>query len=91
MKKLFKFKFDCGRMGELNGIFAADQNDIDKVMGEEIYFGEVLGKHSEIVGPLEEGDLTILSEDQEFIKKFEEIVGDIGYNPLDYIEEEGEE
>ena len=74
-------------MGDVNGLFIADDSDVTNLMGKEIYFGEILGKHSEIFGPLEEGDLTIKSDDQEFIKQFIEIMGDgtiSGYNPLNY-------
>lgn len=40
MKKLYKFRFDCGRMGELSGLFVADEEDINNVIGETVYFGE---------------------------------------------------
>jgi len=59
-------------------------------IGEEIYFGEVLGKHSEIYGTLEEGDLIVKSEDQRFIDQLVAVIGSptvSGYNPLDYIGE----
>ena len=57
---------------------------------KEIYFGEVLGKHSEIFSPLEENDLTVITDDQGFIDKLIEIIGSntiSGYNPLDYYDE----
>ena len=91
MKKLYKFYWDCGRMGELEGLFVAESDEIKELMGKEIVFGEVLGKHSEIYGHLEENDVTILSEDQDFIEKLVAIVGGTtisGYNPIDYYEEE---
>jgi len=87
MKAIYEFYWDCGRMGDLQGLFIAEKEKVDSLIGEEIYFGEVLGKHSEIFGPLKETDLTIKSEDQDFIAKFEEIMGTgtiSGYNPLDY-------
>lgn len=90
MKKLYEFYWDCGRMGDVHGLFIADSDKVDATIGTEIYFGEILGKHSEVYGPLEADDLTIKSEDQDFIAKFIEIMGDgsiSGYNPLDYIEE----
>lgn len=91
MKAIYEFYWDCGRMGELTGLFIADISEIDKLIGEEIYFGEVLGKHSEIYGELEEKDLTIKSKDQEFIQEFESIMGEgtiSGYNPLNYYNED---
>jgi hypothetical protein len=89
-KAIYEFIFQCGRMGSLEGLFIAKKEYVQKLIGKEIYFGEVLGKHSEIVGPLEEGDLRIRSEDQEFISKFEDIMGGgtiSGHNPIDYYEE----
>ncbi len=90
MKKLYEFRWDCGRMGELQGLFIADDVDIKNLMGENIYFGEVLGKHSEIEGPIEVGDITVKSDDPEFITKLIEIMGDgtiSGFNPFDFREE----
>jgi len=69
-------------MGDLEGVFVADTEDVKSKMGEDIHFGEVLGKHSEIYGVLEEKDLEVLSTDQEFIQQFQEIVGEVEHNPL---------
>lgn len=92
MKGIYKFYWDCGRMGDLDGIFVAEKKDVAKVIGKNVYFGEVLGKHSEIEGTVEKGDIELLSDDQDFIKKFVKIMGTdstvSGYNPLDYYEEE---
>lgn len=85
MKKLYKFEWDCRRMGEVTGIFVEDDAEVSKHIGKDVYFGEILGKHSEVYGVVEETDITVLTEDQEFIKKFEELVGTVGYNPFEYI------
>lgn len=87
MKKLYSFKFDCGRMGDVTGLFVADEKDTKKSIGQEVYLGEVLGKHSEIRGPLAEGEITMESEDVDLINKLVSIFGEniSGYNPLDYI------
>ena len=92
-KLLVQFFWDCGRMGDVDGIFVTTQEELDKAYGKEVYFGEILGKHSEVYGTLEEKDITVLSDDQEFITKFVEIVGEnpSGYNPLDYIQFDEEE
>lgn len=87
MNKLWKFSWDCGRMGQLDGLFVATQEEVDKVIGKEIYFGEVLGKHSDIMGNLEIEDLTEIKIDEEAINEIVAAVGDktiSGYNPLDY-------
>jgi len=86
--KLYKFYWDCKRMGKLEGIFTAEEENIKKAIGREICFGEVLGKHSEIFGTLEEGEIIEITDDQDFIKKFKELKLDTGYNPLDYLEDE---
>lgn len=92
MKYLYKFHFDCGRMGELHGLFVATQDEVDAAMGKEIYFGEVLGKHSEISGPLEPADLQRFTVDQTTLDSITTVIGNTwsGYNPLEYISE-GEE
>ena len=58
-----------------------------------MYFGEILGKHSEVYGELSEGDFELKTNDQEFIEKFEDIFRENysqGYNPLEYLSEEDE-
>lgn len=87
MKTLYKFYWDCGRQGYLEGLFVAESEAVEKAIGKDVYFGEKLGKHSEIYGPLEEKDLTILTTDLEFIEKFEALGCGSGYNPLDYLRE----
>lgn len=90
MKVIYEFNWDCGRMGALDGIFIAEKADIEALIGNEIYFGEALGKHSDIYGTLDATDLTIKTDDQEFIAKFETIMGTgtiSGFNPLDYYDD----
>lgn len=89
MLKLYKFYWDCGRMGDVEGLFIADDEYVKAQIGKTVYFGEILGKHSEVYGTLDEDDLQVLSDDKEFIEKIISIFGDnlpIGYNPLSYIE-----
>jgi len=91
MKKIYEFFWDCGRMGILEGLFIADSEDVKQIIGQEVYFGEVLGKHSGIFDTVTEDDLTVKTEDQDFIEKFIEIFGEgtiSGYNPFDYYEPE---
>lgn len=91
-KKLYQFFWDCGRMGCVRGVFAASEADVQKAIGQNVYFGEILGKHSEIYGDLNEEDLTVLTDDQEFLQKAEQYgLIPFGYNPLKYIEGEEEE
>lgn len=85
MKKLYRFYWDCRREGEVVGLFAADEESVRDAVGKQVYFGEILGKHSEIYGTLNKEDLTVLTEDQDFIEKAEECgLLPSGYNPLEY-------
>ena len=79
---LYKFYWDCGRQGDVEGIFKAKKSFVKSVIGNEVYFGEILGKHSEVYGTLEEGDLIILSEDSLVVMNTPES----GYNPLEYMQ-----
>lgn len=90
-KLLVEFHADCGRMGFLSSTFVTTREKLDKIKGKEVYFGEVLGKHSEIYGPVKEEYFTILNDDQSFIKEFEKHLGEdwsVGHNPFHYWEED---
>jgi hypothetical protein len=91
MKKLFAYEKHCGRMGVIEGLFIAEHTDVDNAIGKEAYFGEILGKHSDVTVTVDAADLAVKSKDQKFIQQLEEVVGSThvsGYNPLDYIEKE---
>lgn len=94
MKVLAQFFWDCGCSGNIDGLFIAEKSKIESAYGKHVYLGEVLGKHSEIYGDLDEGDITIISEDPVVIETLRNIFEDgtiSGFNPLDYIQEEDEE
>ncbi|HID0769541.1 TPA: hypothetical protein ACXC99_003638 [Clostridium botulinum] len=88
MKKLYKFYWDCGRQGDVEGMFIADEKEIEGAIDEEVYFGEILGKHSEVYGTIEQGDIEEIKVSQTTVKEMEEIIGSTisGYNPLNYIQ-----
>jgi hypothetical protein len=88
MLGLYKFYWDCGRMGNLSGIFIHNKDTVHTIYGKHIGFGDVLGKHSNIHGTVEESDITLLTDDQDFINKAIEVgLVSTGYNPFDYYEE----
>jgi hypothetical protein len=95
MKAIYSFCWDYHRMGTVNSLFVAEQAEVEKAIGREVYFGEILGKHSEIYGTLKAEDVSVKTDDQEFIAKFESIFGkrfSTGHNPLDYLsDEDGDE
>lgn len=90
--KLWKFYVDRGRMGEVESVFVATEEEIEAVIGKEVYFGEILGKHSEVCGTIEASEITQLNVSQEAIMEVTTILGRTwsGHNPLEYYEEEDE-
>jgi hypothetical protein len=92
MKKLYKLYIDVGRMGSLTGSFVREESDTKKLIGRTVYFGEILGKHSNIYETIEEGHITEVTDDQDFIEKAEKYgLDSVGVNPFDYIDEYDEE
>lgn len=90
MKKLYQFELDYGRSGYLEGLFIADDKDVKELIGKEVYFGEVLGKHSEVYDDMTPEMFTEVDVPQSVVKILEEKVGPTisGYNPFEYLEEE---
>ncbi len=84
MKGIYKFYWDYGRHGEVSGIFIAEDWQIKDLIGEHVYFGEILGKHSQVEGYIEEGDITLISQNPDFVQMFKEHIGKVGYNPVEY-------
>lgn len=85
-KAIYKFYADCGRMGFLDGVFVAEKQKVKNIIGKKVYFGEVLGKHSEIYGTIEEDEITFISDDPHFVELFEKHDLSSGYNPIEYYE-----
>lgn len=90
MRYLWRFYWDCKRLGSVDGLFVATEDEIRNALGKRVYFGEILGKHSEVYGDLEEGDLEKVDLDSETVEKVMALLGTTwsGYNPLAYMEEE---
>lgn len=87
MKKgIYKLNFDCGRSGELTGIFVSTDKKVEKLIesGIQVYFGEVLGKHSDVCGPIEKNDIKLHTDDAEAVEAFEKYDFESGYNPFGY-------
>ena len=87
MEKLYEFHWDCGRQGNVNGMFIADEKAVDIAMGNEVSFGEILGKHSDVRGYLEECDLKVVEVSGQTVKELKNALGCTisGYNPLNYV------
>lgn len=86
MKALFKMNFDCGRNGNLEGVFIADTDDVKYLVKNNIsvYFGEVLGKHSDVSGCVDESEITMITTDENVINVVCEHGLESGYNPFDH-------
>lgn len=85
-KAVYKFQFDCGRQGELEGLFVSTKEKVQalKKSEVEVYFGEVLGKHSEVYGKIEEKEIILVSDNPEVVQIVEQYNLENGYNPFDY-------
>jgi hypothetical protein len=89
MKGIYKFYWDYGRQGEVKGIFIATKEEVANIIGKEVYFGEILGKHSEIYNTVDEEDIELITDDQAIIEVIEKIgILPTGYNPVDYYSED---
>lgn len=90
MKGIYKFHWDCGRQGDVEGCFVADDREVKSAIGKEVYFGEILGKHSEIYGTLEKDEIELTTTDSQVVSLFEQFKLASGYNPLEYLQEDQE-
>lgn len=90
---LYRFTFNVRRMGTLEGVFVSTKEEVDTFIGETAYFGEALGKHSQIDCELKPEQFEVVSTDQAFIKKLVGIMTNTvsGYNPIERIKEHREE
>lgn len=87
MKGIYKFYCDCGSMGSLSGVFVADSEDIQNLIGSSVDFGEVLGRHSDISGEIEKDEIIFVTDDANIVELFEKFDLETGYNPFDYLVE----
>lgn len=86
-KYLWRFYWDCHRQGSVEGLFVATEKEVNDAIGKDVYFGEILGKHSDIYGTIEDGDITKIEVDSDVVNKLIPHLGVTwsGYNPLSYI------
>lgn len=82
MKKLWKFEWDsCYAF--IGGLFVATDEEVKNLIGKEVVFGEWEGKHSEVYGTIEDGEITLVSDNPIVV----ESIGNFGLNPLEFLEE----
>lgn len=87
---IYRMDIDFGRQGRLEGVFYASKKAVEQLINEKrnIYFGEVLGKHSEVCGSLESTDITLVSDNPKVIEIFNKYNFSSGHNPFWYIDDE---
>lgn len=92
MKGIYRMKIEF-RAGNLSGIFVANRQSVQAWLsvGCELYFGEVLGKGSNVGGKIGEGDIKLITEDSHAVEIFEKHNLQTGYNPFDYLPEEDDD
>lgn len=85
-KGVYKFKQYRGRSGAIGGLFISTNDKVDMLIESEIevYFGEVLGKHSEVYGSISKDDIILVSDNEEVIKVIEQYDLTSGLNPFHY-------
>lgn len=86
MKKgIYKFSTEYGRSGSLEGVFIATKQRVNKLISSkiEVYFGEVLGKHSEVFGAIEKKDIKLITDDSQALAIVEKYELTNGHNPFD--------
>lgn len=55
--KLYRFNKYFHRQGDIEGVFIAEPEQINNLTGSNVYFGEVLGKHSSVSCVIQEQDI----------------------------------
>jgi hypothetical protein len=73
-----------GRRGRIESLLVATQAEIDAAIGRNVYFGEILGKHSEEDLDLTREMFTKIEADQDAVAKLEAVLGATwsGYDPI---------
>lgn len=80
-------------MGCVESVFIAEESEVEHAIGQDAYFGEILGKHSDISFDLKANHFRVILIDQDAVLEIQKAVGDTlsGYNPLFYVEDPMEE
>jgi uncharacterized protein YrrD len=88
--KLFTFTYDPW-YGQIDSMFLATDEEIEKLNTKEIILGEVLGKHSEVYFFLKEGELRELNVSEETIENLYSVCPNrtlCGYSLLDFLNDD---
>ena len=88
MKGVYKFQMDYGRSGFVEGIFVEDSERVENIIGRNVYFGEILGKHSEVQETMVEDYFILITDDQKVVSDFEKYGFASGIDPFYYLDEQ---
>ena len=86
-EKIYKFSAEYNR-DPVESVFPAEEAEIEWIIGKDIYFGEIQGKHSEVIMTMKRSHFTVLTDDPIKVDIIKEIVGATGHCPFDYLDEE---
>ena len=83
---IYRFNLYVDRMGSIEGTFTATPNHVRLLVdsGMQVHFGEVLGKHSEIIAEIAKADIELITDNAEVVSMFEEYGLGCGYNPFNF-------
>lgn len=85
--------FEECREGSLEGLFICTEKELESLNSATVYFGEALGKHSEVYSDTVYENCTVLSSNQDALRDLEVMFGRktlSGINPLHYLGEDCE-
>ena len=89
VRYLYSCSLNYGRMGKLDGLFVATEQQVVSLVGKTINFGEVLGKHSNIKWTFEEGEIVKLDVSQTTVEELVSVLKKdtiSGINPIYYLD-----
>lgn len=88
-KAVYKVDVDCGRMGEIEGVFVGFKKDAELLYAEkaEIDLGEHLGKHSEVSFEFNEENVKLITDEDHVVDLILEHGLTSGVNPFDHLED----
>lgn len=87
---VFKYSENFARMGSLVGVFIAELDDVECADGQEVYLGEVLGKHSEVSASINSETVKLVSSDPAIVALVREHGLESGVNPIASLGDEHE-
>lgn len=99
-RRIYKIDKDWGRGFGVQAVFTAHPEDVERLQGETVYFGEIAGKHSEIELDIDADSCREIEAPAEVVEWIEANLGEnvrstwypfdsftvSGHNPFEYWE-----